>query len=228
MKQNWIKKYKQADPRGIEPPTGNRIGNLDPLIPFTGDPISQGDDHLRATKRALQGSFPLVGDNPVEITAAQWNHAHARFSVGMITSHISIGGVTQYPEGWVLSDGNEYNGFQTLDLRGYFVKTSGLSVPGYYGGVETTEPAPTEKILGPEHTPAHSHSGTYGPAAGSGSGGTGDDYDPVMTDNNSNYTSSSVWGSEGVALAHNHTVDTFDNQPAFLTESFIVYVGVTI
>ena len=40
--------------------TGNFINNLVPANPPAGDPVSQGDDHLRLIKKVVQQSFPSV------------------------------------------------------------------------------------------------------------------------------------------------------------------------
>ena len=40
--------------------TGNYINNLVPANPPAGDPVSQGDDHLRLIKKVVQQSFPSV------------------------------------------------------------------------------------------------------------------------------------------------------------------------
>ena len=47
--------------------TGENINNLVPANPPAGDPVSQGDDHLRLIKKVIQQSFPSVnqGSNPV-------------------------------------------------------------------------------------------------------------------------------------------------------------------
>jgi hypothetical protein len=48
--------------------TGENINNLVPANPPAGDPVSQGDDHLRLIKKVIQQSFPSVnqGSNPVK------------------------------------------------------------------------------------------------------------------------------------------------------------------
>ena len=46
--------------------TGNYINNLVPANPPAGDPVSQGDDHLRLIKKVVQQSFPSV--DPVSYT----------------------------------------------------------------------------------------------------------------------------------------------------------------
>ena len=47
----------------------NVIEDLDPNWPLGDDPVSQGDDHIRNIKKAVQGSFPNLGPNPVTKTA---------------------------------------------------------------------------------------------------------------------------------------------------------------
>ena len=51
--------------------TGENINNLVPANPPAGDPVSQGDNHLRLIKKVVQQSFPSVnqGSNPVIASA---------------------------------------------------------------------------------------------------------------------------------------------------------------
>ena len=46
------------------------ISQLDPTLPASGDLKSEGDNHLRLTKAALQATFPSLGAAPVTATAA--------------------------------------------------------------------------------------------------------------------------------------------------------------
>ena len=226
MKQNWIQKYKQPDPRGIEPPTGNRIGNLDDSIPFTTDPISQGDDHIRATKRALQGTFPVIGDEPVTITPVQWNHTYARVSVGIMMYFDDR--LAPIPIGWAPCDGNEYNGYQTFDLRGYFIKASGIEGEvGAIGGENVTFPEVGQHAITESEMPSHNHTGTppYG-RGGADEIGAGDNEGWSVSDTNQNLVSSSAYGNEGVADSHSHGIAGHDNQPEYITFQMIVYVGI--
>ena len=51
--------------------TGEYINNLIPANPPAGDPVAQGDNHLRLIKKVLQQSLPSVnqGSNPVIASA---------------------------------------------------------------------------------------------------------------------------------------------------------------
>ncbi len=51
----------------------NYIDDLDDTNPAAGDNISQGDNHLRGIKEAVQGSFPNLGSAAVTSTAAELN-----------------------------------------------------------------------------------------------------------------------------------------------------------
>lgn len=54
-------------------PSFNFIDDLDPANPVAGDNVSQGDDHLRGIKNAIQGSFTSLGSAAVTATAAELN-----------------------------------------------------------------------------------------------------------------------------------------------------------
>lgn len=83
------------------------ISDLNPLWPTSGDPKSGGDNHLRNTKAALVGSFPLV-KGPVQIPHDQFvsktDLAQAVFSAilpgqpgGTISYNLtSVGGIATW------------------------------------------------------------------------------------------------------------------------------------
>ena len=225
MKKNWTKEYSKV--RGVEPPTGNTIGNLNPKIPLSDNLISQGDDHIRATKRALQGSFPVIGDAHVNLSAQKINHIHARFKVGMMMYFDDR--ISAIPAGWAPCDGNNYNGFQTVDLAGYFIKADGEEVIGSIGGFEEHTPKPAEVKLTEAQTPSHSHTASITLNK------TGDEVDPNgsgggygLVAETGNHVTSSVWGGSDGATAdeHTHPIETFNNQPAYMTMMMIVFVGI--
>lgn len=56
---------------GLE--SGTRIEDLDASNPATGDPVSEGDNHLRLIKTCVQGSFPSLGATAVSATATDLN-----------------------------------------------------------------------------------------------------------------------------------------------------------
>lgn len=51
----------------------NYINDLDDTNPAAGDNVSEGDNHLRGIKQAVQGSFPNLGSAAVTSTAAELN-----------------------------------------------------------------------------------------------------------------------------------------------------------
>lgn len=62
---------------GLENPTGATISTFDPTWPTDGDPINQGDDHIRLIKAVLKSIFPGVGGNgfatPISAVEAELN-----------------------------------------------------------------------------------------------------------------------------------------------------------
>ncbi|MGL4274885.1 MAG: hypothetical protein ACRCTO_21550 [Pseudomonas paracarnis] len=58
------------------------ISQLDPNLPASGDPKSEGDNHLRLLKSVLQTQFPNFGTNAITVTAAEVNY------LGGVTSGI--------------------------------------------------------------------------------------------------------------------------------------------
>lgn len=60
------------------------ISELSITDPPGTDPVAQGDDHIRTTKRATQQSFPLV-DAAVNITAAQMNQMAIKNEANVFT-----------------------------------------------------------------------------------------------------------------------------------------------
>lgn len=60
--------------------TATYIGQLVNTNPVPGDPVAQGDDHLRLIKSVLQNSFPSLGNAAVTVTAAQLNAVTAKLT----------------------------------------------------------------------------------------------------------------------------------------------------
>ena len=62
---------------GLENPTGATIATFDPTWPTDGDPINQGDDHIRLIKAVLKSILPGAGGNgfatPISATEAELN-----------------------------------------------------------------------------------------------------------------------------------------------------------
>lgn len=54
--------------------TASYISQLDPSLPTSGDPKSEGDNHLRLMKSVLQTQFPNFGTNAINATAAEVNY----------------------------------------------------------------------------------------------------------------------------------------------------------
>lgn len=77
----------------------NVIEDLDPNWPLGDDPVSQGDDHIRNTKKAVQGSFPNLGPNPVTKTAEEINAS------GIPTGSMIITAAAGASSGYLLCDG---------------------------------------------------------------------------------------------------------------------------
>lgn len=95
----------------------NYISQLNKLAPTGSEFVSEGDDHLRVLKKAVQQSLPNI-TGPVTATQGQLNtvtSAEAYFPQGGIIMWSGL--TTNIPSGWALCDGS--NG--TPDLRGRFV-----------------------------------------------------------------------------------------------------------
>ena len=101
----------------------NYISQLNKLAPTGSEFVSEGDDHLRVIKQAVQQSLPNI-TGPVTATQAQLN------TVTSTESYFPEGGIimwsgltTNIPSGWALCDGvgTTANGGAIPDLRGRFV-----------------------------------------------------------------------------------------------------------
>tara|TARA_R110001632_G_scaffold25282_4_gene69539 strand:- start:88 stop:822 length:735 start_codon:yes stop_codon:yes gene_type:complete len=101
----------------------NYISQLNKLEPTGSQFVSEGDDHLRVIKQAVQQSLPNI-TGPVTATQAQLN------TVTSTESYFPEGGIimwsgltTNIPSGWALCDGvgTTANGGAIPDLRGRFV-----------------------------------------------------------------------------------------------------------
>jgi hypothetical protein len=101
----------------------NYISQLNKLEPTGSQFVSEGDDHLRVIKQAVQQSLPNI-TGPVTATQGQLN------TVTSTESYFPEGGIimwsgltTNIPSGWALCDGvgTTANGGAIPDLRGRFV-----------------------------------------------------------------------------------------------------------
>lgn len=98
--------------------TATFISQLNPSYPASGDPKSEGDNHLQLIKAVLQGQFTSLGAAAVTATAAQLNH-----SVG-VTSAIQ----TQLDAKSALA-GSTYTGTHTFSGATVVFGTPAFSAP---------------------------------------------------------------------------------------------------
>ena len=134
--------------------------------PVVGDPVGEGDDHLRMIKTVLQNSFPSSSTSAIipnmsgqsgkylttDGTDASWALVEG-VPAGVIT--MWSGSVATIPSGWAICDGN--NG--TPNLTGRFVIHADADTAGTYNvgdtGGSTTTGAHT---LTTAEIPSHTHS----------------------------------------------------------------------
>ena len=101
--------------------TGEFITDLVPTNPGADDPKSQGDDHIRLTKKVVQQSFPNV-DAEVSATAAQMDSWEARIAAleSAEVGGVDVGAVVAFPvtpgAEWLLCDGAAVNRTTFADL----------------------------------------------------------------------------------------------------------------
>lgn len=139
------------------------INGFNPAWPDGLDSKSQGDDHIRNIKAAIQRTFPNI-TAPVTATAADLNKVSG---VGVFNTPGIItmwaGTIATIPAGWKLCNGTGTisTGLPVPDLRNRFVVGAGDSyAPGATGGALTH----THVVTVADHTltiaqiPAHSHS----------------------------------------------------------------------
>ena len=183
------------------------ISDLNSANPLSTDSVSQSDDHIRLIKAAIKATFPNV-TAPVTATASQLNSPVPQGVIVMWS-----GSLVSVPAGWALCDGT--NG--TPNLRDRFVIGAGTTFAvGATGGSTTTTSAGghthTELAAGShnhsgvtgdttltvDQIPAHSHSMTAVPTAGTGFGYTG-----LNGVTGTNVTSTN---STGGGMPHNHGI----------------------
>jgi hypothetical protein len=115
--------------------TATYISDLVPANPLAGDPLNQGDDHIRLLKSVLQATLPGTG-----------SLAGALVPVGGII--LWSGSVVSIPANWHLCDGTT----GTPDLRDKFVVGAG----------STYAVAATGGSLTTSSDGSHSHTGATG------------------------------------------------------------------
>jgi hypothetical protein len=211
--------------KGLEPVSGNNIGNLSPQWPSDNEIISQGDDHLRATRRAASGSFTTIGDEPVILTGVQLTEVIRRTSK-INTIRYYNGLSTNIPIGWSICDGS--NGTPILIdvyLRGSVIE-SGLT-GGNTDNLYSQESGLTDIIE--EELPPHSHTFQKRPSdiIPTGIGGRNDGLDTDTFNKSTAVTrgrSGAPWPS--VANGHSHTLDLGNIEPIFYSLIPIMFIGV--
>ncbi len=224
------------------------IAGLNTNIPANSSPRGEGAAEIRAVKTALKNTFPNV-DKPVTADADKMNAAFDNPSlvpIGLIAIWVD----SVLPLGWVECDGTIQNGFQTVDMRGFFPRGKTLTdTLGATGGADN--PGLTEYLQVDDHAITKSEL----PAVGvgykdryyvedknhlEGKGATN-----VMNNDSANTVGSgesdnddtgmlyvdSTTENLGQGLGHKHTLSTpenktFDNKPPYINVRFICYVGV--
>ena len=225
-----------ANIKGLEPETGNTIGNLSSNIPLKIDPVSQGDDHIRATKRALQASFPAIGTEEVELTATQINNAFNFYQIGMVTHFVvPTGGSVILPEGWYLCDGGTYLGIIVPNCLDKHIKaTHALEATRSQGGINSITLEFNNVGLVASQMFPHKHiiTATFR-QSGDTDGGSGGEY-KANWGYDSTQTLVSKGGSSnpdlaGAADPHIHPISSpiRNNQPVHMITLTAIYLGLT-
>lgn len=106
------------------------ISQLDPSLPASGDPKSEGDNHLRLTKSVLKAQFPNFGTNAINATAAEVNY------LGGVTS-----GIQTQIDGKGARTGQVWTGAH--DFTG-----ATITVPTATAGDSSNKPASTAFVAG--------------------------------------------------------------------------------
>ncbi|AUR99106.1 hypothetical protein NVP1262O_20 [Vibrio phage 1.262.O._10N.286.51.A9] len=209
------------------------IADMNIAIPDKRDPRAEGADQIQAVKRVVQASFPNV-DDVVNATASRMNEIFDNPNQRFLSEVTMFAGdVNSIPDGWVLCDGNDgdsVNGITIPDLRDKFIKGwSASEVVGTTGGEHVPDLA--AKLTVNNHTltvsqiPSHSHGFAwyhepYQQIDRGGNGGRGVRITPETKNTN----------NAGGGGGHNHGLSNnsgnrFNNQPAYYTLAFLIYVG---
>lgn len=204
--------------RGLEPETGNTVGNLSSNVPLKIDPVSQGDDHLRATKRATIFTFAGIGVETVDLTAQDMNHTFARVGVGMTAWFTG-----PLPPGWYPLDGQPHNG--VIVPNGIDKATKGTSASqeeGSVGGLNSVTLIVAPVALSASQLHPHTHTVTTYSTVGPEAGRRNDEGEAA------NYTSQTrtLSSSAGVSNTHTHAVSVRDNRPVSFLAIKAIYLGI--
>ena len=213
QQENVMKRLKYGAPiapLALEPEEGNRIANLTSTSPDGRESVSEGDDHIRATKRAAVNSMPNIGPTPVILSAEEIIVAVSQVEhIGSIAYF--YGFIVDIPGGWTLCDGN--NGTPLLIgkfLTGY---NPSITAPGDIGGLDTlTFTSGGHSIIEAE-LPYHSHRMDK-PTDAVERRGLGTD-DGIDQDNRDDYTSGGGSNLPTTAALHSHSFPDLENRPLF-------------
>lgn len=140
---------------GLE--TGSTIASLITSNPTSGDPVSQGDDHIRLIKSVLQTQFPGSGglgySIPITTTESELNALHGFTNVGFVSGTRMPFAQPTAPTGWTqdITD-NATNRMLRV------VNTTGNSVGGTDSPIlnNTSIPGHTHTFTG-NALPTHTH-----------------------------------------------------------------------
>jgi microcystin-dependent protein len=227
---------------GLEAPT--YISDLVEAWPLGSDKIRQGDDHLRAIKKALKTTFPNL-NGPVNLTPAALNALPTNFGAVLteLLKHVVPAGIiaewsgTTPPTGWALCNGQTVAGYGIVpDLRDRFIIGAGNSYTvGQTGGslskTSSNAGGHTHTAQGTALTeaqmPAHNHSifaannGGSSNADGWTRAGTrgipGEDVGPFALRESSD-TGDQLISTEGSGATHTHTVDAAADHTHTITD----------
>ena len=212
-----------ANIKGLEPETGNTIGNLSNNTPLKIDPVSQGDDHIRAVKRATQATFPSVGLDTVNLTTGEVNQTYNLIFIGMISHFHIVVGTVLLPSGWYPCDGGEYLGVTVPNTINKFIKVMSATEPtGTTGGSHTAVPPELTDphTLIESEMPPHTHTVVMEHGVG-GETQAGSGYSAL-----NEYEHTSELSYVGGGLGHTHAVITQDNRPLHTTLITAIYLGI--
>ena len=222
-----------ANTKGLEPDTGNTIGNLSSNTPLKIDPVSQGDDHIRATKRATQATFPSIGLGSVTLTADQMANDFLLVYKGMIAHFVlTLGAPVVLPPGWYLCDGSEIFDTNTFlpNLLDKHIKVKSATEPtGTEGGLNSVTLEITNTGLLGNQLPAHTHQATIEFRKNQDIDDSAVE-DTTMDSATTAITTSSIGGNpdlSGAADPHTHpiTEQTRNNQPYHMVTITAMYLG---
>ena len=219
-----------AKTRGLEPEEGNTIGNLTSNTPLEIDPISQGQEHIRAIKRATQASFPSIGSSEVTLTATQMENDFLLVYKGMIAHFVlAVGAPIKLPVGWYVCDGIPVFDVSIPNLLDKHLKVASAIEPtGTEGGLNSITLVIENVGLKGNQLPAHTHPATL-PFKKSSELDDGSVEDTTMDNGAVVVTTSTVGGNPvtGEADPHIHpiTEQTRNNQAVHMVTVAAIYLG---